>query len=439
MHEFLECFYRNTPGTQLTLKDETFDLENTSLLAVGSDKKVFKHKDQNKCFFIPARTVNQEYWVFKINQEKKLVDQIISLGLKAQQYEIVPLKISEPQQSSYIIDVLLTKDFDTLCKEESIAIYDIKGPRDKKLIGNAPDFLAMKDRFKDTEFSQTMLSKIIEELAVALTFALPISIVHTCDDSEHHCFELPKDSNEAPVARYMFWDLDLDFSGLTIPILPTLEEFKLGTTLKYKRSIEVRPNNGLSRLAHNIAMTIVAIVRIKDETVDFEQGREFMLYVEDALLSALQDDQFLSNALDKTRRLTHNYLLKQIENIEIQKITITSKKFSKFLKAAISIDDFELLKRIFKLCPASAILSEECIQELMEFSNKFQNQLVTEYLATNLNKYKKTDLGTNPNNFYRGKQTDKITDHYTLQVSTNRNVERQSINLTKENGSGLVM
>ena len=90
------------------------------------------------------------------------------------------------------MNVLVTRDFENLCQEESITINNPKG--DSRVIGKLPNFIAMREKFKEKAFVQKMFSKMIGEYALALTFSLPIFHVRHVDDSEHYCFELSQDS-----------------------------------------------------------------------------------------------------------------------------------------------------------------------------------------------------------------------------------------------------
>lgn len=220
MEEWLEIFSQINEGISLTLNGKTYNKSDCVKLGEGHEKRVYKIKGTNQCFFIPNSLMDEEYWDRLIGEEKLLLDYMTNLGLKTQRFEIVSLEINAPGKPPQAIKVLLTKDFNSLCEEESIVIHNPKGDLEKNS-GNIPDFLAMRKKFKDPTFSQKMLGKMIIEYAVSLTFSLPISSVGQNDDSEHYCFELPKDSDEPPLAHYMFWDVVNDFSP-RLPIVPTL-------------------------------------------------------------------------------------------------------------------------------------------------------------------------------------------------------------------------
>src|SRR5687767_10793678 len=98
----------------LTLKGKTFPKKDCGELGAGKQKRVYKHKDQGQCFIIPNYGNNEEGWNNLIAAEKTLLDQIISLGLKAQQFEITDLTITPKEGEPCTIKVLVTKDFATL-------------------------------------------------------------------------------------------------------------------------------------------------------------------------------------------------------------------------------------------------------------------------------------------------------------------------------------
>lgn len=224
MIEWLQIFSQINEGITLILNGKTYNKSACVKLGEGHEKRVYKIKGTNQCFFIPNRLMDAKDWDRLISKEKLLLDYMTDLGLKTQRFEIVSLEINEPGKPPQAIKVLLTKDFNSLCEEESIVIHNPKGGMDRNS-GDIPDFLAMREQIMDPTFSQKMLGKMIIEYAVSLTFSLPISSVGLNDDSEHYCFELPKDSDEPPLAHYMFWDVVGDFSP-RLPIVPTLKVLK---------------------------------------------------------------------------------------------------------------------------------------------------------------------------------------------------------------------
>lgn len=272
--------------------------------------------------------------------------------------------------------MLLTKDFETLAKEESIVIYNGKGHQ--KVTGTRPPFYVLKDRFKDPAFVQQMLKKIINEYAIAMTFSLPISPIMSLDDSEHYCFELPPpDSKELPVARYMFWDVVGDFSGVGLPLVPTLEQLKSG----YDKNTYFRP---IDTLANGVAVAIVEIAReeIKKEGVT---GSDYYSETLKDIKLALNDDNFLNKALVCARQEAVNFLKEQLREPEVKTFILQNNKaFLKFILSAISTADLDLVKHILELHPNPSAFIKEHFKIILESATQYKHQTIIDYLSITL-------------------------------------------------------
>ncbi len=215
------------PDCILTFEGKTFSKSDCKQLGEGSEKTVFSIKGDKHCFFVPTKNPNN--WDMRIQVEKELCDEILSVGLKAQQFDIVPLEVQEKAGGpKYTINVLKTLSFDSIANDNSAVIYNPKGaPR--VLTGKPFTIYDNVKRLQDKQWNFKIIKEIIKEYAIALTFRLPIHQVKDhLDDSVHFYIELPKSENEPPVFHYMFWDVCGDFSGLKPPIVPTLTQLKDG-------------------------------------------------------------------------------------------------------------------------------------------------------------------------------------------------------------------
>lgn len=387
MKDWFELFLANNNKIILTLNGKTFKKSDCLLLGGGSEKMVYQIKGTNQCFFIPNKIegeviwtgigISSEFfWNKKIQSEKHLLDQISDLGLKTQRFEILPLKIEEPGNSGHTLNVLVTQDFNSLCEEESIAIYNVKG--NPKVTGNPPNFIAMKEQFKDKLFVQKMFEKIISEYAIAITFSLPISILHSLDDSQHLCFELPKDSMEPPIARYMFWDVVSDFSGVDIPIVPTLDELKSSSSEKFQ-SVSQGSLQGLSFLANEVACAMIEMSSTKDGTYKWDHLWE----IEKNFFMALNDDEFLNNALAHVRKLGFVFIENLLNKKEFTD-KINKESFILLMRAALSIGELDLVIRAFQLLENPADLPQERIDKIMSTAQKYKVQPIIDYLNIHL-------------------------------------------------------
>ncbi|MCW8397745.1 hypothetical protein OQJ26_02950 [Legionella sp. PATHC038] len=374
MREWLQRFYSQNHNITLTLNGKTFKKTDCERIGGGSEKHVYKIKDTNLCFFIPNKGWGN--WDDKIQAEKLLLDQITDLGLKTQRFEIAPIEIQEPDKPTYTINVLVTKDFTSLCQEESIVIYNAKG--DQKVIGTPPDIIILKERLKDKSFALKMVENIINEYATAFTFSLPISILSYIDDSEHFYFKLhPEQSTEPPVIGFMFWDVVSDFSGTSLPYVPTLEELKSGT--RNKSDFLYSPLRGLRFLANNIACTMYEMSSKK------EDGFDFVREVEEDLIPVLNNDETLKIALSQARRkgiILFTRFLDELTNIENKNIVPAG--FVELMKSALSLEEPDLLQRAFRIYPNPTDLPQEHIDQIMAESKKYGNPINIDFLNSHL-------------------------------------------------------
>ncbi|WP_392537439.1 hypothetical protein [Legionella sp. 227] len=374
MREWLKLFYTQNHNITLTINGKTFKKTDCERIGGGSEKHVYKIKGTNQCFFIPNKGWGN--WDAKIQAEKLLLDQITDLGLKTQRFEIVPIEIHEPGKSTYTINVLVTKDFTSLCQEESIVIYNAKG--DQKVIGTPPDIITLKERLKDKSFALKMVENIINEYATAFTFSLPISILSYIDDSEHFYFKLPPEqSTEPPVIGFMFWDVVSDFSGTSLPYVPTLEELKSGT--RNKSDLFYSPLRGLKFLANNIACTMYEMSSKK------EDGFDFVREVEEDLIPVLNNDETLKIALTQAKRkgiILFTRFLDELTNIENKNIVPAG--FVELMKSALSLEEPDLLQRAFRIYPNPIDLPQEHIDQIMAEAKKYGNPINIDFLNSHL-------------------------------------------------------
>lgn len=368
MEEWLKRFLRaTTEDVTLTLNGTTIKRSDCFELARGSEKRVYKIKDQNLCFFIPHKWSSEDSWNSLIKKEKTLLDEIHELGLKTQRFEITSLEIHEPGKPSYSILVLVTKNLESLCQEEAMAIFNPKGTQGKvntRIIGNVPNFFSQQKKFEDPIFVRKMFEKIINEYAIALTFNLPIGILDSCDDSVHYCFELSSDSEEASMARFMFWDVVLDFKGVQPPFVPTLS---------FLKSAGRAENSGLRFLANQIACAMYSM-----SIQEWDVEDDFVSVTQKNLLVAINDNDFLNQALAHARKVSANFLNTVLNSIQKGLQEIDTPYFERLMKSAISTSDLKLVEQFFQLPNAKAL--PKPINTLLEFAEQYENQPIIDYL-----------------------------------------------------------
>ncbi|KTD50752.1 Uncharacterised protein [Legionella quateirensis] len=381
MQEWLRLFYQKIEGTTLTINGTIYKLTDCKRIGGGSEKHVYQLKDDALCFFIPHKYRSEEHWNQKIQFEKLILDEISQLGLKTQQFELVSIEIRVPGEQPRAINGLLTKDFKSLCNDESIVIHDSKGSQ--RVTGTPPDFHSMRGRFKDKEFVQHMFKKIIKEYAVAYTFSLPINILQTNDDSQHIIFELPQNSNEPPVVRYMFWDVVSDVA--TFPFIfraPTLNELKEGPG---KHRWGKKGIAALYHLANTVACTILEMYNH-----EIDDSFSFVGELQSDILLAIDDDVFLNDALEHAQSLAVPFFNKLFVEFKKEEVILDTGMFHSLMLMAISSSNLDIIEQCYQLRPQNSLLPEEHIDSMLDVSIKYGNQAVVEFLNSKLGAEKNT-------------------------------------------------
>lgn len=388
MRDWLSIFHKEK-GFTLTLNKQILKQGDYEKVGQGSQKLVFKIKDKNLCFFIPNKWRSEQEWEELITAEKERLDEILGLGIRAQKFEIAALTITSATGKTFIINALVTQDLQSLCEQEAVVIHNPKGAP-IRVLGKRPPLYAQQERFKDKTFIQKMLAKIINEYALAFTFKLPIHPLNTdIDDSEHYCFEIPKDANEPPVACYMFWDVANDFAGVNIPSVPTLDELKKGFD-DFRRSIDSLAN-GVACAIDEIASEEIENARKDGQSYDSVMY-PFHKHIEACIKEGLNDDEFLNKALVNARQAACKFLKETIQKPGIRTgLGKTNEFFMLFIKSAISSGDVALVTEIMSLDSKPSNLTAENAEELTSFAKKYNNQPVIECVLKQLFLHKYQD------------------------------------------------
>jgi hypothetical protein len=362
VNEWLNCFFSDSADITLTLNGRAISRSDCEKIGFGSEKIVYKIKGTNQCFFIPSKCESEKQWNRLIQQEKALLDELGKLGLRTQRFDIASLEVAEAGKPSHAINVLVTRDFASLCEEDGITIYHHKEPLDNKCVyGRHLSF--SEDLLKDKTYIQKMFQKIIKEYALAHTFSLPINAVRSCDDSEHYCFESPVAEGEPPVISYMFWDVVSDFSALVIPIVPTMEQLLMT----------------LGLLANPALCAIERIgMRAGWRGFCLDSFRE----IEGTIILALSDSDLLSIALAHARgkgvKIFEECILPSLDNRE----ELPKGRFIWILKSAISLERLDWVHKILTSKPVT--LMDKDIIEIRQFGDRYGTSPIVNYLATHL-------------------------------------------------------
>lgn len=341
MHNFIS---KMPEKVTLTIEGHSFKRNDLHYVGNGNEKCVWRIGETDQVLFVPR---GRSEWEEIIDKEKKGLDFIRSLGLKTQVFDKVICEIQEEGKISYAIPLLRTQEFKRLAQKERCIIYNKKANPADIMIGpvNDYDFKMLTDKLRDKQFTQAMLEKLVEEFAIGVVFSLPIRGNQTLDDSEHLCFYLPESSDDAPMIRYMFWDIGLDYEKST-PFIPTLERLKQG-------------QGYISRISIFIEMIASALLEIGykggNPRMDYTDEIAAMKIIEGNVMEALDDD-FLRIALDKAKSIARKNLISELEQMNME---ISERIFGSYLASAISIGDKKLIDTVLNLYSDSLNLSAD--------------------------------------------------------------------------------
>lgn len=384
MLAFMNCFQKE--NALLTLKGKSFSKSECKQLGFGNQKRVYGLKNGTECFFVPSKI--GDGWDNQIQAEKGLCDQILSLGLKAQKFEIVPLTVQETAHGpSYTLNVLLTKSFNAVAEDEHLAIYNVKSSDPNgKFTGDPVTIYDGKLAYlNNKQWNQQILEKIIKEYALALTYKLPIHQVTDPDDSVHFCFELQKDKNQPPKIRYMFWDVLGDFSGLELPIVPNMCTLKTGLRFKEQYGRVFDPQKGIKSLVNGIACALIETAEV--EKLGFENEFESCKAIEKALLSAITENM-LNDALTHARQQACGFLKgARKEYIKIaREIPLAEQQRHLFdlVCSSISTGEVECVKAALALSSNLATFLRKYGEKIYVFAKDYDDKNITNYLSSQI-------------------------------------------------------
>lgn len=423
--------FNNNKSATLTLNGLSFDRSECVFVATGAEKHVYrikaKDKEQEICFFIPHKDWrDDDYWVRKISLEKKCLDGIISLGVRAQHFEVQDLTITERGKEPQTIKVLVAETFASLCQRESLVIFNPKG-EEQKVFGTVPDFPAMGQKLQDRAFLQKMIQQFVTEAALALAFMLPATIVGPQDDSEHFCFELPKSVDEAPVMRLMFWDVLKNFGGIEpFPFIPTLNDFKDRVTNNSKYDGSQRyPNDGINSIVNQIAYVIEQTMRCSGQfpNISYQELESFTKKLKQDIRGVM-DDAFLEQALSNARVIGKKHLTEFLAQKNIAHIFegASEESITHVISSVISIDDLELLKKFVELIPNRAKLKQETFNFILEQAENYNNPQIKQYLADVITEIKdaQEEQALNALNAKKAELKQEFLTRYQAKVDTDK-------------------
>lgn len=359
MRAFLKCF--SEQDVIITLADKTFSKADCELLGEGSQKRVYSLRGEKDCFIIPNGF--KSGWEFAIRTEKRLCDDILQLGLRAQAYEIKPLRIQRRSGGiAYTIPVMVTRDLSALVRDEGISIYNPKGERNKHL-GRLSLYQSSSENLASKTWNLALIENNIKEYALALAYKLPIHQVTSPDDSLH--LYVKSDENGRPHIHYFFWDVLGDFGGLTLPRVPTLATLKKGL---HSFSEEV---DGLKTFVNNIACAMsneemVALGFMDGEYVDtFAAVRA----IETALMSVLTDD-VLTQAIGAAREHAIIHLTQKFNALASDITSVSEHDKVQLVCSAISTDNLNCVQAAMRLVGSNVVQDNQAeILRVAEYYN----------------------------------------------------------------------
>ncbi|MCS5710569.1 hypothetical protein [Candidatus Berkiella aquae] len=384
LRDFLVTFHRE--DAVLTLRGKRIDKNQVKQLGFGAEKKVYGIKGSKECFFIPSRL--NENWDNLIDTEKEACDHILSVGLKAQRYEKVPLTV-ESSSARYTINVLVSKNFKNIAQDDSITIHDSKSALNK-FTGKSFNFYNGKiENLRDKKWNFAIIEKILKEYAIALTFQLPIRAVQHNDDSEHLCFELS--NNRPPKARYFFWDVAGDFNFSGPPIVPDLKILKSGTrNLEYKNHSNpllkrlYSKNNGLELLCNQLAC-VFGENRKEFEKMGFTNPTDAALACEKALFESIPKLTFENTVTDARRHaLSKLREFIQVFKDETNKSQNNDRVLRDLLRSAISTGNLNVVEEVVQLIDNKSRFTTDYGKALFDFAKLYPEKTIQIYLNEHL-------------------------------------------------------
>lgn len=390
MKHFFNCFSQK--DAVITLQGKKIEKSSLELLGFGAEKYVYGIPGDKRCMLISRKEDAPDA---RLKEEKKLCDEILSLGIKAQSYEFSEIAVqSKSGGPSYKAPVLLAKKFSELAKEESFTLFQTDmNISEQRRIGKPIKFYnGDKKKLNSAAWNRGLLSKIIAEYAVGLTFRLPIPQVDSwIDDSVHFIFETPKTHTKPPIARYMFWDVMADFSGISMPSVPTLSVLKSGLNRRED------PMEGIKLLINGLATVIIDNIDemkqlglTKDSSLkeSFESAKK----IESILLKAITEDM-LEKALSHAREIAKQEFSKQLKKLdqclkteEFRTLELSDKHkiMTTFLQAAISCADMQCVKDVLSRVPMIDEFSKTHRQGALNFAKKYNTPGIYELLSSQL-------------------------------------------------------
>lgn len=359
MYKWYERF-RYNKKYRLKIGDKIYQASDLKHIASGSEKHVWKIINEKTCFLIPNKCNGEKEWNYKIGEEKNRCDQLAKLGMKAQRYEIIPLEIEADNEETYTLNALVTTDLNALCQDENLVICDYKS--DQRVFGNVPDLHALLPRFKDKTFVQRMFAQIVQELATAVVFNLPISALQGVDDSQHICFEL---ANDIPVVRYMFWDVLSDTGEATfIPnMVPTLDEFRA----KSRSSLA----NALSSMV-NLAVCAFDEVLKRTKHISPDESLVRIRQLEKDVLAAIDEADYLNAALEHVSQQASDWVKELLNNKDFPQRIPDNEGFIFLLEIAISSNDINAVHQVCQRRPDTALTEKE-IDDVLAIAEKYKS------------------------------------------------------------------
>jgi hypothetical protein len=390
MLKFYNIFKKD--DATITINNKTYQKKDCKRLATGYEKTIYELKGTDHCFFIPSKDI---LWNGLIENEKRLCDNILSLGLKAQQYKITPLTVSDKNGNSSTINVLWAPTFESLTKSGNLAIFNKKEMSESRFIGRDFNFYNNdKALLNNRKWNQRIIGTLLKDYAVCLAFKLPIIAVSvSIDDSEHFSFDL-KDK-EAPVARYMFWDVE-DVSKGALPVVPTLQVLKEGLDIQNKDA-KKRPfanRYGIKKVVREVSSTMT----FKSDEIlkmGFQDSMEACCAIDKALYESITKEMY-NDALQEARNQVIKRLPILISNFkaEAKKLPLLEKHklIIDYLKTAVSTDSFQAVKDVLELIQDPKTITENNCQDILNFAKKYKNTTILEYLIKYFDLKNKTGI-----------------------------------------------
>jgi hypothetical protein len=202
--------------------------DELNYIAKGGCKKIIQFGDDvvfipNVNYFeITALAAFWQQWQIVIQDEKRVADELIAIGLRTQQFKMTRLKVCDPLTKQVgEIDVITGKSYECLQKEENLSLLEYNSSQNH---GQAVQFYnADPKNMFDSAWNQQLFQTLCDDIINAQSHRAPLGL-----DSLNFIFQHPKAPGTPGQSRLFLADFGSKRGAqpnprLQKPMVPTLK------------------------------------------------------------------------------------------------------------------------------------------------------------------------------------------------------------------------